>query len=106
MADLLYLDVRERFVGEQFDEDFDFSGIVPESTSVTTATATITQSDGTNLTDSVLIAQSISSTTVTLTLKMPSTECSFVVKVSVVASDLTPSVRAKLFNVSSLGAFI
>lgn len=106
MADLLYLDVVERFVGEQFNEAFAFSGIVPESTSVHTAVATVTKSDGTDLTDTVLIAQSISSTTVTLTLKMPSTECSLVVKVAVVASDLTPTVRAKLFNVSSLGAFV
>ena len=105
MADLLYMDVIERFTGEQFDEAFAFSGIVPEGTSVNTATVTITQSDGTSLTDSVLINKTISSTTVTLTLKMPSSECSFVVKVAVVASDLTPSVRAKLFNVSSLGVF-
>ena len=26
MADLLYMNVLERFVGEQFDEDFAFSG--------------------------------------------------------------------------------
>lgn len=105
MADLLYMDVVERFVGEQFNETFDFSGIIPASTTVRSAVVTVTKNDGTDLTGTVLISQSLSTTIVTCTLLMPTSECSLVVKVAVVASDLTPSARAKLFNVSAFGVY-
>ena len=105
MADLLYAGVLERFTGEQFSEEFEFSGYIPASTTVNTATVTITSVDGTDVTSSVFVSKSISSTTVTVTLNTGSTETGYLVKVAVVASDLTPQVQTKLLNVTSPGIY-
>ena len=106
MADLLYQAVLERFTGEEFDEIFDFDGIIPESTTVTSHTVQVTRKDGTNVTDTVKVSSSHATTIVTVTLNTGSEETSYIVKVSVVASDLTPAVRAKLLHVTDFGAFV
>lgn len=105
MADLLYAAVLERFTGEQFNEEFEFDGIIPESTSVNTATVTVTKQDGTDATSTVYVSKSISGTVVTVTLRSGSEETSYIIKVAVVASDTTPTMRVKLLNVSLPGVY-
>lgn len=105
MADLLYAAVLERSTGEQFDEEFEFSGFIPEGTTVNTATVTVTKQDGTDATSSVYISKSISGTTVTVTLNSRTEETAYLVKVAVAASDTTPTVRTKLLNVTSPGVY-
>lgn len=105
MADLLYKTVLEKFTGEQFDEDFDFAGVIPENTTVRSATVTVTKQDGTNSTDTVYIGQSIATTIVTVTLYTGTEETAYIVKVVVTASDLTPAVQTKLLNVTGFGVY-
>lgn len=105
MADLLYNAVMEKLTGEQFDEEFEFDGIIPESTTVTYRTITATKADGTDATTAVAISSSFSGSIVTVTLNTGSVETSYVVKVVVHASDATPAVMTKLLNVSLPGAY-
>lgn len=105
MADLLYNAVLEKLTGEQFDEAFEFDGIIPESTSVTYRVVTVTKIDGTDATAEVAITSTFSGSIVTVTLNTGSDETSYIIKVSVHASDATPAVMVKLLNVSLPGAY-
>lgn len=105
MADLLYAAVLEKFTGEQFDEDFDFDGTIPEGTTVVSADVTVTETDGTDATEDVYIDQAISSDVVTVTLHTGSTETAYLVRVEVAASDTTPAVLSKLLNVTAPGLY-
>jgi len=105
MADLLYQSVLEKFTGEQFNEAFNFDGVIPENTTVTTASVLVTKADGTDATATVFKAKSISSTTVTVTLYTGTTEASYIVQVTVAASDTTPQRMVKLLNVTAAGVY-
>ena len=105
MADLLYQGVLEKFTSEQFDEDFEFDGVIPENTNVNTKTVTATKIDGTDDTAAVVITSSKSGTVVTVTLNTGSEETAYIIKVAVTATDATPSVLTKLLNVTSPGIY-
>ena len=105
MADLAYQAVLEKFTGEEFDEAFEFDGFIPENTTVNTASATATKIDGTDATAAVVQAVSKSGTIVTVTLNTGSVETAYLIKVTVAASDATPSVQVKLLNVTSPGVY-
>lgn len=105
MADLLYQAVLEKFTSEQFDEEFEFDGFIPENTTVNTKTVTATKIDGTDATAAVVITSSKSGTIVTVTLNTGSEETAYIIKVAVTASDATPSVLIKLMNVTSPGVY-
>ncbi len=105
MADLLYAAVIEKFTGEQFDEDFDFDGIIPEGTTVTTATVTVAKVDGTDATSTVFKDKTVSGSVVTVTLYTGTSETGYVVKVVVAASDTSPANQTKLLNVTEPGAY-
>jgi hypothetical protein len=105
MADLLYQAVLEKITGEQFDEEFEFDGFIPESTNVNSRTVSATKVDGTDATSAVVISSSYSGTVVTVTLNTGSTETAYIIKVAVVATDATPSVMVKLLNVTSPGVY-
>lgn len=105
MADLLYQAVLERITGEQFDEEFEFDGFIPESTTVTSHVVTVTRADGVLVTDDVVVESSQATTIVTVTLKTLTTDTSYLIKVTVVASDLTPAAQTKIMNVTAPGIF-
>lgn len=105
MADLLYAGVLEKFTGEQFDEDFDFSGVIPEGTTVASATVTVINANGSDATPDVFVSKSIATTIVTVTLNTGSTETAYIVKVTVAASDATPALMVKLMHVTSPGVY-
>ena len=105
MADLLYTAVLEKFVGEQFDEDFDFDGFIPESTNVVGAVVTVTSTAGTDVTDTIHVSHSISGTVVTVTLRAGSSEAGYIVKVVATSTSNVPSVQLKLLNVTAPGVF-
>ena len=105
MADLLYNGVLEKLTGEQFDEEFEFDGIIPESTTVTYRTVTVTKANGMDATATAAISSSFTGSIVTVTLNTGSVETSYIIRVSVHASDATPAVMIKLLNVSLPGAY-
>ena len=105
MADLLYTSVLEKFAGEQFDEEFDFDGFIPESTSVSSAVVTVVTSTGADVTEDKVVSYSISGTVVTVTLSMGSEEAVYLIKVVATSSTNVPSVQLKLLNVTSPGVF-
>ncbi len=105
MADLLYQDVIEKITGEQFDETFDFNGIIPESTTVSSHVVTVTRMDGVDVSSSAVIESSHATTIVTVTLNTLSIDTGYLIKVTVQASDLTPAGMVKLLNVTVPGAY-
>lgn len=105
MADLLYNAVLEKYAEGDFDEVFEFDGIIPESTTVTDKTVTVTRDDGVDVTDSLVSAVSHSGTTVTVSIHPGTTETAYAIKVVVTASDLSQSVMLKLLNVVSAGVY-
>lgn len=105
MADLLYTAVLERFAGEQFDEEFDFDGFIPESTNVSSAVVTAISSSGADVTADVVLATAISGTVVTVTLLAGYDEGAYFVKVVATSTSNVPSVQVKLFNITAPGVF-
>jgi len=105
MADLLYTAVLERFTDEQFDEDFEFSGFIPESTTVFSAVVSAINSTGANVTDDRVVTHSISGTVVTVTLRAGSTEGPYLIKVVATSTSNVPSVQTKLLNVTAPGLY-
>lgn len=105
MADLLYNAVIEKITGEQFDEEFEFEGFIPEDTTVSSHVVTVTRADGEDVTEDVVVESSHATTIVTVTLKTLTTDTSYLIKVTVTASDLTPSAQVKLMNVTAPGVF-
>lgn len=105
MADLMYAAVLEKSTGEQFSEEFEFDGYIPESTTVSTFTVAVTKVDGTDKTTEVVDSSSKSGTVVTVVLKTLTEETAYTVTVSVVASNLAPGKQSKLLNVTSPGAY-
>jgi methionine-rich copper-binding protein CopC len=105
MPDLVYRKVIEKLTNEQWDETFDFSGIIPESTNVVSYTVTATKEDGTDVSDSMVISDSVATTIVTVTLNSLTAAASYTVRVNAVATDTTPAVMIKLLNVSKAGVY-
>lgn len=106
MPDLVYLDVIEKYPGEEYNETFEFSGIVNESKTVVSATVTATKSDGTDVTSDMIGEVSVSSTTVTVPIKTLSAEASYIIRVNVIASDTFKYSRSKLLHVAAPGAYL
>jgi len=107
MADLLYAGVIEKITGEKWDEAFDFSGVIPESTTITYFTVTVKRADGVLSPDSYNAdASSASSQTVTVSLNSLTSETSYIIDVSVKASDTTPAHLTKLLNVTAPGVYV
>ena len=105
MADLLYTAVLERFAGEQFDEEFDFDGFIPESTNVSSAVVTAISSSGADVTADVVLATAISGTVVTVTIDTGLGEAWYVIKVVATSTSNVPSVQLKQLNVTSPGGY-
>lgn len=105
MADLIYAAILEKFPGEQFTEDFDFNGFIPESTTVVTASVTVTKNDGTDATDTIYKSKTISGTVVSVVLYTSTADAGYTVSVSVVASDTSPCQLTKLVNVTTPGVY-
>jgi len=105
MADLLYLDTIEKLTGEQWTEQFDFNGIIPENTTVASHGITVLRNDGTDVTSSVVDSSSHATTIVSVVLKSLTSEASYLIKVTGKASDNTDFARAKLLHVTPLGAY-
>ena len=105
MADLLYTGVLDKFAGEQFDEEFDFDGFIPESTNVNSAVVTAVSTLGADITADKVISYSISGTVVTVTLLAGSDEGAYFVKVVATSTSNVPSVQVKLFNITAPGVF-
>jgi len=106
MADLLYSAVLEKTTGEQFSEEFDFDGIIPENTSVTDHEVEVRRADGVLATDDVVESSSHATTIVTVVLNTLETETAYVIKVSVVTSNLSYARQHKLLNVVNPGVFV
>ena len=105
MADLIYTRVIERSTNEDFDEEFDFDGFIPENTTVTDQDVTITRADGTIVTDDVLLSASHATTIVTLSLRTGSSDTAYIITVKATASNQSQSIQTKLLNVSAPGVY-
>lgn len=106
MSDLLYQDVIEKFAGETFDETFEFSGTIPEDTTVTARIVTALDSAGNDVTGSVVNLSVMSGTTVVVTIDTLAVDENYVIKVSVTASDASKATQIKLVNVTVPGLYI
>lgn len=105
MADLLYASVLEKSTQEQFDEGFEFNGIIPESTTVFSRSVSATRIDGVDVTDEVVVGSSFSGTIVTVTLATGAEDTAYLIRVAVESSTGTPSVLTKLLNVTEPGVY-
>jgi len=105
MADLLYTAVIEKYIGEQFDEEFEFSGFIPESTNVNSAVVLILDSSGVDVTDVRKVAQSISGTVVTVSISTGTVETGYVVRVTATSTSNVPAMQSKLLNVTAPGVY-
>ena len=105
MADLLYQAVLEKVTGEQFDEDFEFSGFIPEGTTVSSAVVLVVNSSGVDVTADRFVSKSISGTVVTVSLSAGAVEDGYVVKVTATSTSAVPSVQTKLLNVTAPGVY-
>lgn len=107
MADLIYGAVLERFTDEEFDDSFEFEGMLPESDRIGDITSvTATKVDGTDATDDVIIGYSSTGTALVVTLNTGSTETAYVI-VAIITSLLTaaPFTMTKLLNVTATGLY-
>jgi len=105
MADLLYTAVLERFTDEQFDEEFEFDGFIPENTDVNSAVVSATNSTGTNVTDDLIVTYSVSGSVVTVTILAPASEGPYLIKVVATSTSNVPTVQVKLLNVTAPGLY-